>query len=115
MLDFNKISKLNYFIGLSFFGAFIIIIAIISDCVRHDKLKQTENKEAVLTEMGGDVHYGTYVRVDYFVKDEKLNSRLHCNCPELNVGDTILIRYSLKDPSTIALVKKFYMEKYKKY
>jgi hypothetical protein len=115
MIDFNKKHhKLRGYISLSIFCFIVIILAIISDCRRHEKLKHTENTEAVLKEMGTGSHYGKYVLVGYSVNDKEFSEELHCNCPELEVGDTILIRYSLKNPSTIALVKKFHMDKYKK-
>lgn len=95
-------------------GIFFIIVASLGfyfEYRREKKLEITDKTEAVISNLGK----GTYATVKYHVDNQELSSRLHCNCPELEVGDTILIRYSLQDPSTIALEKKFYMKKYKKY
>lgn len=53
---------------------------------------------------------GTY---KYLVNGRKYEYEENRNFNDLSIGDTVLIEYSIEDPSVARVVDKYYMQKYK--
>jgi hypothetical protein len=80
---------------------------------RENKLKESIETYGIVTYRNKYLTKGFGANVKYSVKGIEYDRGIRCDCRDLDIGDTILIKYSVEDPKTVALVGKYYMQKYK--
>lgn len=80
---------------------------------RENKLKDTREVTAIIAFRDKYHTKGWDAVVNYEVKDMQYESGLNCDCRDLEIGDTVLIKYSIDDPEVVVMVDKHYMQKYK--
>ena len=52
-------------------------------------------------------------RFTYFVNKKKYSLRYTGDFSYMNIGDSVLIEYAIKDPSVARVVDRYYMKKYR--
>ncbi len=79
---------------------------------REEQLKRTQNSTAIIIKKGRTVRGGATV---YFeVNSKRLEAKIWGGDYDfLNIGDTILIKYAIEDPTLVEVIDKYYMQKYK--
>jgi hypothetical protein len=94
---------------------FIICLAtgLLLQFNRESKLKYTKKTIAVVSYRSESLTKGFGTNLSYSVNGKKFDVGIACDCDDLIIGDTVLIKYSIKDPQTILLFDKYYMQKYK--
>lgn len=56
---------------------------------------------------------GAGAMIEFEVNNKKINSFIKCDCHDIEVGDTVLIKYAVEDPELTVIVDKYYMQKYR--
>jgi hypothetical protein len=77
------------------------------------KLKNSENTLAVVKWRSKALGKGHGVGVNFKIHEKVISTSMPCPCQDLEIGDTVLIKYSVEDPEVAVMVDKYYMKKYK--
>jgi hypothetical protein len=107
------LSTKKLIITLSIF-AIALIVGFIFQIDRENKLKNNQIAKAIVIKKDNNHVMGYGVHVRFKVRDEEHVSKTpECDCSMLDIGDTILIKYSIENPKIFKVVDKYYMQKYK--
>lgn len=102
----SKKLKIRVFLS----ALFILVLAVsfyFSD-KSADKLDNSITTKAVITYVDEFITRGYGAKIEFEVNNKKINSGVDCDCRKLNIGDTVLIRYAVDDPSIVRMVDKYY-------
>ncbi len=102
--------QIRIIISISFIILFAIsmYVADINEKDRRQKLQNSIITKAVLTYVDKYTTKGYGAYVTFEVKGEKIEEAVNCDCRKLNIGDTVLIRYTVDDPTIVRMVDKYY-------
>lgn len=95
--------------------AFVIIfgISLYFQNERERKLKNTRQTKAIITYRSKHLPKSGGANITYSVNGKIFNTGIICDCRDLNLNDTVLIKYAVEDPELVKLVDKYYMKKYR--
>ena len=102
----------KYILIISGFGI-CLLLGFIFQIKRESKLKNSIEITGVVTYRDEYQTKGFGVHVKYVVNDTEYNSGINCDCRDIEVGDTVLIKYAVEDPKLAVMVNKYYMQKYR--
>lgn len=105
---------------IAILGAIVLLLIALAYNYFHKEhktllLQNSIKKEAVLIKNydGSGVHDSTYGIFEFVVGTEKIRFQDNDDYRMLQVGDTVLIRYSIENHSVATVIDKDYMKKYK--
>lgn len=113
MSNFKK-RELIFTISFIIFFVIVIIYKVVRYYNEELLLKQTKQTTAVIIEIrnGSAVKSTATASYYYHVNKIKYNCEESKNFNDLDKGDTVLIKYSIREPSIARVVDKYYMRKY---
>lgn len=109
--------KKQVYLSVSIILFFVITLAyrFYNSNYEDKRLKKTKNTTAILVSIrsGKGVRATPSGKYRYSVSGKEYKYDESRNFNSLKVGDTILIKYSVEDPSVARVVEKYYMKKYR--
>lgn len=109
-----KINKQVKQVGLlALFIVGVVIARYVKNTRQENLLEDSQQTIAIFYSSSYVRSTGYMSHFEYVAKGKKYNLRQPMKITSLEKGDTVLIEYSIKDPSVAKVVDLYYMEKYK--
>lgn len=89
------------------------LIGLLFQINRESKLENSVETVAIVEWRSKALGKGHGVGVRFYLKGKIVTTSMNCPCQDIELGDTVLIKYSVKDPELAVMVDKYYMQKYK--
>jgi hypothetical protein len=104
-------SKKRIIIILTLF-VLAFILALIFQITREKKLRNSVETIAIIQSKNDAINGGA--KIYFFINKKKIEVRLLSGTYKNHlIGDSILIKYAIEDPTLVQVVDKYYMQKYK--
>lgn len=105
-------NKLFYLIILIFFLLFVY--KFYKDDRESKLLKSSKETLGFLVDISeGGAHDQNHAEIKFTVNKRKYSFRHNSNFSFMKLGDTVLIKYAVKDHNVATVIDKYYMKKYK--
>jgi hypothetical protein len=106
--------KIKFSIIFLLFAVLLALYSFFSDLRKEKLLENSKNTFGIIKVIDkGSVRGTPFCKFEYKVEKEFFNSKEYGEFSNLSLNDTVLIKYSVDDPSVARVVDKYYMKKYR--
>jgi hypothetical protein len=102
----TKKTKIRIALSVLFFV--VLAVSFYFSDKKADKLKNSNTTKAILIYIDEYITRGSGAKIEFQINNKKITTDINCDCRKLNIGDTVLIRYAVDDPTIVRMVDKYY-------
>jgi hypothetical protein len=90
-----------------------LIIGFVFQVDRERKLKNSKTTIARVEKVDEYLYRKMGAKISFTLNGKSIVTDIGCDCRDLKIGDSVLIKYAIENPKLAVLKDKYYMQKYK--